>query len=76
MRIVGDLFYSYGWLLQEWQGHAVLANSGCIDGFNAHVALMPDQKLGFALLTNVTSSSLPTAAVKGKNPCADDSPPP
>jgi CubicO group peptidase (beta-lactamase class C family) len=50
--------YGLGWFLRDWQGHKVAEHGGNIDGFNAEVALMPDHKLGFALLTNVTSSPL------------------
>jgi CubicO group peptidase (beta-lactamase class C family) len=50
--------YGLGWMLREWNGHKIAEHGGNIDGFNAHVALMPDQKLGFVLLTNVSASSL------------------
>lgn len=51
--------YGYGWGLAEWNGHKFAQHEGGIDGFNAEVALLPDQKLGFALLTNVSASPLP-----------------
>jgi CubicO group peptidase (beta-lactamase class C family) len=54
--------YGYGWMLGEWEGHPIWEHSGGIDGFNAHVALMPNQKLGLCLLTNISSSSLPSIA--------------
>lgn len=50
--------YGYGWFLREWHGHKVVEHGGNIDGFNAQVALMPDQHLGFVLLTNVSASPL------------------
>lgn len=50
--------YGYGWMLREWNGHKVVEHGGNIDGFNAQVALMPDQKVGFVLLTNVSASPL------------------
>lgn len=53
--------YGLGWFLGQWRGHKVVHHGGNIDGFNAEVAMMPDEKLGFAVLTNVTASSLPTA---------------
>jgi CubicO group peptidase (beta-lactamase class C family) len=58
VNIAGPVDYGLGWFLREWKGHKVVEHGGNIDGFNAQVALMPDQKLGFALLTNVTASSL------------------
>lgn len=58
INIGGTVDYGLGWFLRQWNGHKVVEHGGNIDGFNAQVALMPDQKLGFVLLTNVTASSL------------------
>jgi CubicO group peptidase (beta-lactamase class C family) len=56
--------YGLGWFVRDWNGHTVVEHGGNIDGFNALVALMPDQKLGFVLLTNVTGSSLGQTAMQ------------
>ena len=58
MNISGPVDYGLGWFLRQWSGHKVVEHGGNIDGFNSQVAFMPDQKLGFVLLTNVTGSSL------------------
>ena len=58
MNIGGPIDYGLGWFLRQWNGHKVVEHGGNIDGFNAQVAFMPDQKLGFVLLTNVTGSPL------------------
>lgn len=58
MNIAGAVDYGLGWFLRQWNGHKVVEHGGNIDGFNSQVALMPDQKLGFVLLTNVTASPL------------------
>jgi len=63
INIAGPIDYGLGWFLRQWNGHKVVEHGGNIDGFNAQVALMPDQKLGFVLLTNVTASSLGTVAM-------------
>ena len=63
INIAGSVDYGLGWFLRQWNGHKVVEHGGNIDGFNAQVALMPDQKLGFVLLTNVTASSLGTVAM-------------
>lgn len=55
----GNNGYSLGWMLNEWNGHQIVSHGGGIDGFNSLVALMPDQKLGFVVLTNVSGSALP-----------------
>ena len=58
INIGGNVDYGLGWFLRQWNGHKVVEHGGNIDGFNAQVAFMPDQKLGFVLLTNVTASPL------------------
>jgi CubicO group peptidase (beta-lactamase class C family) len=57
-KISGKTSYGLGWFLRDWNGHKVIEHGGNIDGFNAQVAFMPDQKLGFVLLTNLTASRL------------------
>lgn len=63
VNIGGPIDYGLGWFLRTWSGHKVVEHGGNIDGFNSQVALMPDQKLGFVLLTNVTASPLGTFAM-------------
>jgi CubicO group peptidase (beta-lactamase class C family) len=54
----GKVNYGLGWFLQEWNGNKVVQHGGNIDGFNSMVAMIPEKKLGFVMLTNVTGSSL------------------
>jgi CubicO group peptidase (beta-lactamase class C family) len=63
MKVAGSVSYGLGWFLREWKGHKVAEHGGNIDGFNAQVALMPDQKLGFVMLTNVSASPLPASTM-------------
>jgi CubicO group peptidase (beta-lactamase class C family) len=58
MNIGGPVDYGLGWFLRQWNGHKVVEHGGNIDGFNSQVAFMPDQKLGFVLLTNVSASPI------------------
>jgi len=64
MNVAGNVDYGLGWFLNQWDGHKVAQHGGNIDGFNAQVAFMPDQKLGFVLLTNVTASLLVNFAME------------
>jgi CubicO group peptidase (beta-lactamase class C family) len=57
-KVAGNVNYGLGWFLREWNGHKVVEHGGNIDGFNALVAMMPDQKLGFVMLTNISGSPL------------------
>ncbi|MBK7704247.1 MAG: serine hydrolase [Acidobacteria bacterium] len=54
----GKIAYGLGWFVREWNGMKVLEHGGNIDGFNALVAMIPEKKLGFVMLTNVSGSSL------------------
>lgn len=54
----GKFSYGLGWFLQDWKGKRVVQHGGNIDGFNSLVAMIPEEKLGFVLLTNVSASPL------------------
>lgn len=54
----GKSSYGLGWFLQEWNGLKVVQHGGNIDGFNSLVAMIPEKKLGFVMLTNVSGSPL------------------
>ncbi|HUR97155.1 MAG TPA: serine hydrolase [Pyrinomonadaceae bacterium] len=54
----GTTNYGLGWFLQKWNGMTVVQHGGNIDGFNSLVAMIPEKKLGFVMLTNVSASSL------------------
>ena len=57
-KIAGKMSYGLGWFLQDWKGKQVVQHGGNIDGFNSMVAFLPEEKLGFVMLTNVTGSPL------------------
>jgi CubicO group peptidase (beta-lactamase class C family) len=63
INVAGPVDYGFGWFLRDWNGHKVVEHGGNIDGFNAQVALMPDQNLGFVLLTNISASPLGSIAM-------------
>ncbi len=54
----GTVNYALGWFVQKWNGLTVVQHGGNIDGFNALVAMVPEKKLGFVMLTNVSGSPL------------------
>ena len=54
------LTYGLGWFLQDYHGRKVVQHGGNIDGMSALVALMPEEKLGIAVLTNLNGTTLPT----------------
>ncbi len=47
-----DTSYGLGWFLINRKGHKIVQHGGSIDGFRAEVSMMPDENLGFVILTN------------------------
>ncbi|NNE98251.1 MAG: serine hydrolase [Pyrinomonadaceae bacterium] len=54
----GKVSYGLGWFVQDWKGKKVVQHGGNIDGFNSMVAMLPEENIGFVMLTNVSASSL------------------
>lgn len=55
------LNYGLGWFLSDYRGRKVVEHGGAIDGMRAEVALIPEEKLGLAILTNMNGTLLPVA---------------
>ncbi len=58
ITVAGKTSYGLGWFLQDWNGLKVVQHGGNIDGFNSMVAMIPEKKIGFVVLSNVTGSSI------------------
>ncbi len=50
--------YGLGWFLLDYRGNEVIHHGGNIDGFSAEVDLVPEQKLGIVILTNLNGTAL------------------
>jgi CubicO group peptidase (beta-lactamase class C family) len=53
--------YGLGWFLQDYRGKLIVHHGGNVDGFTALVAMMPEEKFGIVLLTNMNGTGLPNA---------------
>ena len=55
-------FYAYGmgWFLQDYRGRMLIQHGGNLDGMSAYVALMPEEGVGFVMLSNLSGSPLRT----------------
>jgi len=51
--------YGLGWFVESYRGHERVYHGGNIDGFSALVSLLPRDKLGMVVLTNLNGTSLP-----------------
>lgn len=47
------LSYTLGWIAQDYRGHWLLTHGGTVDGFRVQLTLVPDLKLGIALMNNL-----------------------
>jgi hypothetical protein len=52
------LSYGLGWFLADYKGRKLVHHGGNIDGMSALVAMMPEEKTGVVVLTNMNSSFL------------------
>ena len=53
--------YGMGWFMRDYRGRKIVEHGGNIDGMTAQVGMLPEERLGFVMLTNLDSSRLPTA---------------
>jgi CubicO group peptidase (beta-lactamase class C family) len=52
--------YGMGWFLNDYKGRLAVHHGGNIDGMSSLVALLPEEKMGAVILTNMNGSLLPT----------------
>ena len=52
------LNYGLGWFLSDYRGRKLVEHGGAIDGMRALVTMIPEEKLGVVILTNLNGSIL------------------
>ncbi len=52
------LSYGMGWFLSDYRGRKLVEHGGSIDGMRALVAMLPEEKLGVVVLTNLSGTIL------------------
>ena len=57
------LVYGLSWVLREYRGRVVVQHGGAIDSMCSVVALIPEEKLGVVILSNLGKHLLPYALV-------------
>lgn len=55
------LTYGLGWFLSDYRGRKVVEHGGAIDGMRAQVGMIPEEKLGLVILTNLHGTIFPHA---------------
>jgi len=55
--------YGLGWFLADYKGRLAVHHGGNIDGMSSLVAMLPEEKMGVVVLTNMNGSLLPSVMV-------------
>jgi CubicO group peptidase (beta-lactamase class C family) len=55
--------YGLGWVLQDYRGRLVAWNTGGLDGMACSIAIVPEERLGVVVLTNVPWTGLPEGMI-------------
>ncbi len=50
---IGQASYGFGWFVHNYRGHRWVHHGGNIDGFSALMTLLPQDRLGIVVLTNL-----------------------
>jgi CubicO group peptidase (beta-lactamase class C family) len=53
-----QMSYGMAWVIQDYRGELLVSHAGLIDGFRAHIALLPKRKLGLAILCNLDQTRM------------------
>lgn len=56
--------YALGWMVDNYRGHGRVHHGGIIDGFSAMVSFLPNDGLGFVVLTNKNGTGLPELLIR------------
>ncbi len=59
-REVPHKSYGMGWFVEPYRGYNLIHHGGNIDGFTTLVTMMPEERIGIVILTNMNGTPLPT----------------
>lgn len=56
--------YGLGWFLEDYRGKQIVHHGGNIDGMSALVGMIPSERLGIVILTNMNGTPLTTIVMR------------
>ena len=56
--------YGLGWFVEDYRGRLFVHHGGNVDGFTALVGMMPQERFGVVILTNMNGTPLPTPLLR------------
>lgn len=65
-RDAEQMFHAYAmaWHVEDYRGHLLLTHTGSVKGFHANLALLPNDRIGIVVLSNLDASRMPEASTK------------
>lgn len=63
-KALSQAYYGLGWFVDTYRGRLRAYHGGNLDGFSTLVTLLPNERIGIAVLTNAGGSGLPEALVR------------
>lgn len=56
---LGQRAYGLGWFLRHYRGRRMVYHSGGIDGYGSYLAMLPEEKIGVVILSNLDEGNCP-----------------
>jgi CubicO group peptidase (beta-lactamase class C family) len=56
---LGPRAYGLGWFLRHYRGRRMVYHSGGIDGYGSYLAMLPEEKIGVIILSNLDEGNSP-----------------
>jgi CubicO group peptidase (beta-lactamase class C family) len=53
-----QMSYGMGWVVQDYRGVGLCSHAGAVDGFRAHITLIPEKRIGIVLLNNLQNTRM------------------
>lgn len=53
-----QMTYGLAWVIQDYRGQRLVSHAGAIDGFRAHVTMVPQAGIGIVLLNNLDQTQM------------------
>lgn len=57
-RFTRQMTYGMGWVIQDYRGMKMVSHAGAIDGFRAHLMLIPEKEFALGLLANLEQTPM------------------
>src|SRR5262249_25031645 len=53
-----QMSYAMAWVVQDYRGEKLVSHAGALDGFRAHLTLVPRRRIGIVILSNLQGTRM------------------